>query len=302
MEVGIWKKSGDGKEIFYSIVISFSVLFFIYVLFFWNKADGVIVEALPNESDYSVYSGRNVYEWWKSTLTEKEQILYDEMKESYLQFKTDFSTKLDELTFYEMENVRVALLLDHPEMFWTDLYKTNLQRNDYKINVKKKIELSYAYTEEEAIAIKTRIEPIYMEIVNEAKKQKNDYRKIKYVHDKLIKTTEYEVISNENGRLDQSIVTIFDEHKSVCAGYAYGFKFIMDQLDIDTIIVRELVAEGAKYNHVWNMVNLYKEWYNIDVTYDKQTSTNNMVSDKYFLIDDDEFYLDHSMNKNIPKN
>lgn len=301
MEVVIWKRSGDEKEIFYSLVIIFSILFFIYVFFFWNKADGVFVEPLPNESDYSVYSGRNVYEWWKNTLTEKEQILYDEMKESYLQFKSDFSTKLDELTFNEMENVRVALLLDHPEMFWANLNQTNLQRNDYKINVKKKIELSYAYTEEEAIAIKTRIEPVYMEIVNGAKKQKNDYRKIKYVHDKLIKTTEFEKISDENGRLDQSIVTIFDEHKSVCAGYAYGFKFIMDQLDIDTVVIRELVAEGAKYDHVWNMVNLYKEWYNIDVTYDKQKSTTSIVSDEYFLRNDSEFYLNHSIKKNIPQ-
>lgn len=298
------EKKRDNSYIFYNIIIAFGILFGIYICVFWRAADGVFVEAYSNESDYAVYSGRNVYEWWKSTLTEKEQILYDEMKESYLQFKEDFSTRLTELTFYEMENVRVALLLDHPEMFWAKLRETNTQRRNYNVNVNKKIKLSYVYTEQEAKEIKSRIEPVYIEIINGAKKKKNTLKKVQYVHDELIKLTtlETEALYDNNGRIDQSIVIIFDEQKSVCAGYAYGFKFIMDQLDIDAVVIRELVSEGAEYNHVWNMVNVYGKWYNVDVTYDKANSSNGNISNKYFLTNNKDFYTNHSMQKNIPQN
>jgi len=116
------------------------------------------------------------------------------MKESYLQFRKDFSTQLEELTVVELEETYAALLLDHPEIFWMDNYIAVPQVNDTKICTNKSIQLKYYYTEEEAIAIKARIEPVYMEIVNGAKKQKNDYKKINSTH------TKKEVKSNERYR------------------------------------------------------------------------------------------------------
>ncbi len=169
---------------------------------------------------------------------------------------------------------------------------------------RKKIQLKYFYSEEEAKEIKSRIEPFYLEIINEAKKKKNTLKKVQYVHDKLIELTtlETEALYDNNRRIDQSIVTIFDEQKSVCAGYAYGFKFIMDKLDIDTVVVKELIIEGAEYNHVWNMVNVYGKWYNVDVTYDKANSSDGNISNKYFLTNNKDFYTNHSIQENIPQN
>jgi len=302
MEVVIWKRNGDGSDIFCNIVIVFVVLFVVYIIFFWRSSDGIAVEAFANESDYTVYSGRHVYEWWKTTLTEKEQILYNEMKESYLQFRKDFSTQLEELTVVELEETYAALLLDHPEIFWMDNYIAVPQVNDTKICTNKSIQLKYYYTEEEAIAIKARIEPVYMEIVNGAKKQKNDYKKIKYVHDKLINLATYTKYSKDNVHEFQSIVSIFDTKESVCAGYTYGFKFIMDQLNIDSIATRDIGNEVASDNHIWNMVNLYGKWYNIDITYDHQLTKNGTISYNYFLKENSEFYKDHKMQKNIPQN
>ncbi len=115
-------KKRDNSNIYWNIVIAFVVLFVVYIIFFWRTPDRVTVEALVNESDYTVYSGRNVYEWWKSTLTENQQIFYDEMKESYLQFRKDFSTQVKELTIDEAEETYSALRLDHPEIFWMNNY------------------------------------------------------------------------------------------------------------------------------------------------------------------------------------
>ncbi len=165
-----------------------------------------------------------------------------------------------------------------------------------------KIELKYYYNEEEAIKIKSRMEPVYMEIVNEARKQENDNNKIKYVHDKLINLATYTKYDKDNLHEFQSIISIFDTKESVCAGYTYGFKFIMDQLGINSIVTRDVGNENKSDNHMWNMVNLDEKWYNIDVTYDGSLSNNGKIAYNYFLKDNNVFYKDHKMQKNIPQN
>lgn len=81
-----------------------------------------IPEPYENINDYPVYDGRNVYEYWKETLNEEQQILYEEIKESYLQFKNDFSTQLNEISTKEFQEVYSTVLLDHAEIFWLDSY------------------------------------------------------------------------------------------------------------------------------------------------------------------------------------
>lgn len=302
MEVFIWKKNGKIISTFRVVAIVLIVLFVIYILFFWKNPNIEMVEAFSNDLDYSVYSGKNVYEWWRGTLSEKEQILYDEMKESFLQFDENFYTKLVIATTDRVDNAYSALLLDHPEIFWIDSYDMPTIANSKIIRTNCKIEIKYSYTKDEAIEIKNKIEPVYMEIINGAKKQENDYKKIKYVHDKLINLATYTKYNKDNVHEFQSIVSIFDTKESVCAGYTYGFKFIMDQLDIDSIATRDVGNEVASDNHIWNMVNLYGTWYNIDVTYDGQLTKNDIISYNYFLKSNSEFYKDHEMQKNIPQN
>jgi len=76
----------------------------------------------------------------------------------------------------------------------------------------------------------------------------------------------------------------------------------MDQLNIDSIATRDIGNEVASDNHIWNMVNLYGKWYNIDITYDHQLTKNGTISYNYFLKENSEFYKDHKMQKNIPQN
>lgn len=289
------------EKYFVVYLLYYGILFIIYRLFFyWSAADGRVVEAFSNESDYTVYSGRNVYEWWKSTLTENEKILYDEMKESYLQFSKEFSTQLDELTTDELDKTYRALLLDHPEIFWMDRYNMSRLPIVNIVFTDKKIALGYFYTKEEAMEIKSCIEPMYLNIVNGAKKQEKDSEKIKYVHNELIKNSTY--TSNVHSHEYQSIISIFKEKKSVCAGYAYGFKFIMDQLGIESIVVKDGNNEDKKQNHVWNMVKLNEKWYNLDVSNDSQLTKNDTIAYNYFLKENSEFYKDHKMQEGIPQN
>ena len=292
---------GKVIDIFATIVCIVSIIWGIYLCFFYKVADKTeVVEAYANVEDYPVYDGRNVYEYWKTTLNEDQQILYEEMKESYLQFRDTFSTQIDNISPNEFNNVYRAIYLDHPEIFWMDSYLT-IKTLTNNVNTNREIDLYYSHSLEEAKEIKSRIEVKYNEIIEEAKKQDNDFKKIKYVHDKLIEISQYHDYTEEEISQYQSIVSIFETGNTVCAGYAYGFKFIMDQLGIKTICTHDISNEDTSKNHIWNMVELYGKWYNLDITWDNKKDSEGIIYD-YFLKDNDEFYTNHRMQYGIPTN
>lgn len=261
------------------------------------------VMPLTNENEYAVYSGRNVYEYYRSILSKKQQVIYDDMKEGYLQFKPSFHIKSLILKKSELKEVYRAIKLDHPEMFWAESYNDNISHEGF-INTFDDIDLTYAYTKEESKAIKKRIEPKYQKIIDGAKSQSNDHAKIKYVHDELVKMSEYDNTNADNHEY-QSIISIFDTGKAICTTYAYSFKFIMDQLGIEAVSSRNITdKEDSSKNHVWNVVNLYGEWLNLDITGDVGYTKNGKVAYNYFLKKNEDFYIDetHLMQPDMPKN
>ncbi len=280
-------------------IISIAALTYFFV--FYRLADSKKVEPIE-ESQYSVFTGRNVYEYWRGTLPENQQQLYDELKEAYLQFLPTFSTQVEgKITVEQMSNVYTALYQDHPEIFWMDSYQAVSTLTD-NINKHKKIELYYAYTEAESKEIKSRLEKNYLKIIEEAREQETDFKKIKLVHDRLIQTTTYTKYGKDEVHEYQSIVEIFDSGNTVCAGYSFAFKFIMDELGIDSIVSRDVSHANKSNNHSWNMVKLSGTWYNIDITWDGEKSKDGVIAYNYFLEDNDSFYRTHKMQEGIPTN
>jgi len=230
-------------------------IIWIYITFFLYRADGTVVQPYPNEADYPVYSGKNVYEYWKTTLSENEQILYEELKESYLQFNKSFSTQLDRLTSDELEKVNGAVKKDHPEIFWLSSYSYTSKKDKTEVNTKKTIRLFFNYDLEEAKKVKQEIEPNYMAIIQKAQELESDWDKIKLVHDQLIELGDYHIYPKEEMDDYQSIVTIFRDGKTVCSGYSYGFKFLMDYLGIESMVCRDISHDDDPIqNHIWNLV------------------------------------------------
>lgn len=76
----------------------------------------------------------------------------------------------------------------------------------------------------------------------------------------------------------------------------------MDQLGIESIVVKDGNNEDKKQNHVWNMVKLNEKWYNLDVSNDSQLTKNDTIAYNYFLKENSEFYKDHKMQEGIPQN
>ena len=259
-----------------NVVIFLLLIILMWFIFFYRNSDGKYIEPYDNIVDYAI--------------------------EAYLQFEKYFSLNVDEMTEEKFQEVYAAVLLDHPEIFWMNSYQIIVKPFSNNINTNKKVKLLYYYNEEEAKEVKSRIEPKYSAIINEAEKLDSDYKKVLYVHDELIKSAQYTDYPKENRREFQSIISIFDKGEAVCAGYSYGFKLIMDNLGIDTVSVRDIDNIDSEDNHIWNVVKLYDKWYNIDVTWDRYPNEKGVVIYNYFLKSNEEFYKDHKVQKNMPEN
>lgn len=96
----------------------------------------------------------------------------------------------------------------------------------------------------------------------------SDYEKIREVHNWMVDNIEYDVDLEADE--PYSISGALTEGKAVCEGYARGFKYIMDELNIPCVLVSGTGTNsaGETESHAWNYVQLNGNWYAVDVTWD----------------------------------
>ncbi|MBO7452759.1 MAG: DUF4214 domain-containing protein [Clostridiales bacterium] len=83
----------------------------------------------------------------------------------------------------------------------------------------------------------------------------------KYIHDKMCANIVYgSYVTGKGTKMDQNIYSAI-KNKTVCNGYAILFEAIMNNYGIECTMERS-------QDHAWNAINLYGNWYNVDVTHD----------------------------------
>ena len=110
----------------------------------------------------------------------------------------------------------------------------------------------------------------------------SDYDKAKALHDYLVLNNEYDMRLYSGNMPHISYTAYGDilEHTSVCAGYAYAYKMLLEEAGIPVEYVRNS-------NHAWNIVQIDGEWYHVDTTWDDPTpDRKGYVRYDYFLRSD----------------
>lgn len=115
-----------------------------------------------------------------------------------------------------------------------------------------------------------------------------DYDKILMVHDYLVNNCSFDESLQKNNiyNLYGAIVN----KEAVCEGYTKAFKYLMDEIGIECIMVIGTAtnSENVTESHAWNYINFNNKWYAIDVTWDDPIVrglgyVGNDVKYKYFL-------------------
>ncbi len=188
----------------------------------------------------------------------------------------------------QLKNVFMAVFNDHPELFWLDsAYRGKFDRRGECVE----IVLEFNRLIDDLDAAKAAFDAEAGKIIAEADRLATDYEVEVYVHNALLDKIVYDL----RAPLNQSAYSGMVNGKTVCAGYARSFQYLMMELGIPCYYCTGYAGEA----HAWNIVKLDGEYYNADATWD-DTEPNTY---DYFNKPDAEFNANHrreDLSVNLP--
>ena len=188
-------------------------------------------------------------------LDEKGQHLYRQICANADAMNAAFEP-IETVTVPEIKNVLMAVYNDHPELFWLNtIFSCKYDKN--KICVE--LTLDFNMTEDERIRSYRNFYNMTNSILSEVENL-GTYERERRLHDILIQRIEYDGGADMN----QSAYSALVEGKSVCAGYARAYQYLMQRLGIPCYYCTGYAGE----EHAWNIVALDDGYYNVDLTWD----------------------------------
>lgn len=172
---------------------------------------------------------------------------------------------------------KAILILDSAPEAWAVNEKVSVQTQGSKA---KAIIVEYDYTQDEILATQMYIDSIAKKVAAIANTFQTDYDKAKAVYDFLIDNYNYDWSLTKTKEYE-----LFKTGEGVCTAYSLAYKDILQELNIPCLTV-----SSAEISHMWNVVQIDGDWYNVDVSWgDIYTAEdesfrydNFMKSDYYF--------------------
>ena len=248
-----------------------------------------------------------------SQLGENGKIIYEKLYENKENLKTGTYTIQFGNAFYdilsqengsdklqeEYQTAIEAFTYDNPDVFYIDVTKMYInietiqkifstKYNVYINSAKDPTYLLDGFTSKEQVEqCESQVMAVKNQILNQIA-GKNDIEKMKYIHDYLVDTIEYDSTISKNNIYDIYGALVLRE--CVCEGYAKAFQYIINEVGIDNVIVigTGTNSMGKTENHAWNYVNINEKWYAIDTTWDDPIivgggKLTNTIRYRYFL-------------------
>lgn len=228
-------------------------------------------------------------------LEEEEKQTYRQMYEALLEMSED------EVNLVLAEPSRVAdiyqyILYDHPDLFWVDHYSLYTYRMGGKV-LGYSFEGVYGCSREERDRRREEILNRALAILEEAPLDGDDYSKIKYIYEYVIRNTEYDLEAEDS----QNICSVLLNGRSVCQGYALTMQYLLMRMGIPCVTV---TGRAGGELHAWNLVWADGEPYYLDATWgDPQYVRSedalvelgdDYISYEYLLITSEELFRTHS--------
>ena len=144
---------------------------------------------------------------------------------------------------------------------------------------KVKITLTKSYTNTDIKIINESIKNIKDEIVNQNLSTEDQ---LKVIHDYIIDNSIYDSNRTDNNVIEYKSDIAYGpliEGYGICGGYADAYELLLEELGIKSYKI-------SSVSHVWNAVNLYNNWYHIDLTWDDPVTNTGeqIIEDKFFMI------------------
>lgn len=229
-------------------------------------------EPEKNLTPYDTVSLRYGY---YSLETEAQRVLY----KKFLEVSEKIGDEKGTDGFYPMEKIEMreehlteggirvvieAFNCDHPEIFWFSNVFGYFAGN--KITM---VHLYSLFSKQEIAEMKKEIRTAAEELLKDIPDNLGEYEREKIIHDKIIENCAYAsgVKNTKDNPYAFSIYGVLVKHLAVCEGYTKTTQYLLQKVGVQSISVN-----GYSKNelHQWCLVNINKEWYHLDTTWDEK--------------------------------
>lgn len=216
----------------------------------------IIQEQLSIGASGDEFEFDSLYYPYYAMLDDTGKHLYRQIYANALELNPEFAP-IENISAGQMKNVFTAVYNDHPELFWVDTaYSCKYRRNGQCVEIR----LQFNRTADNLEQEKAVFEKAALEIADAAQEAGSSYEKEKAVHDMLLDKIVYDL----SAPMNQSAYSALVSGRTVCAGYARAFQYIMQQLGIPCYYCTGYAGQ----NHAWNIIGLEDGYYNVDTTWD----------------------------------
>lgn len=212
----------------------------------------------------------DTYLFYRSNLTNDQKSAYDEVYKALMNAESEVNF-ISRLKVDDLFTVIWSVYYDNPELFWW----AGGYQGWYNISTGyvTSVKFNYLFSKTDLPMKNKQFFNMTLPIIFYANLLDSDIEKIKYIHDYLCLSIDYDYEAFNSGNYGGKLQTAYSavvEYKTVCAGYSRAFAYYMQQLGLPCTV---LYGSG----HAWNMLELNGDAYQIDVTWDDGES-----SPKYF--------------------
>lgn len=298
----------------------------------FNQNQEIVTPIIGENTNQNVEQNVSTNHYYYNQLDNYAKIIYEglEKNKENMQsgnYKIDFGKIFNDLLNSENGEEKLnkafqsawnAYTYDYPEIFYIDVTKLTLTTkttsiasfSTHKVDLSSGDNQNYFSKDitstEEAVKRIEYVSNIRNQFISQLK-NKSDYEKIKLVHDWLVENLEYDI--SYSGKNIHNVYGAFSDKKVVCEAYARTFKYILDSVGIENVLVsgEATNSSGSTESHAWNYVKINNKWYAVDVTWDDPVITgggklNNNIKYKYFLKGAENFFKDHEEDGILSEN
>ena len=179
-------------------------------------------------------------------LPEAVQEVYGQLYTGIADHKTEFTIRAENADL--IRQALNAVINDHPEYFWLT---GSASMSGFKGIGIWKISLECNLPEEEIGIVSEQIRQAAQEYLAALPEGASEYDKVKTAYEYIVFHTDY----SRDSEQDQNIQSVFVHHRSVCAGYARAFKYLLDQAGVWCGVVEGYITDTGE-GHAWNVVRI----------------------------------------------
>ena len=244
-----------------------------------------------------------------ATLKDNEKnvysLIFEELYKGSRKFECPVKTNAEELSL-----AIDAVLNDHPDLFWLDnKYSYSYDPEDGSVKEITFEFYDFADTPDKLHKAKVALEEVADSVTSQVRLKTTMVERELFIHDYICQNTVYD----EAAPYNQSAYSCLVMHRSVCAGYARAFQYLMQKAGFTCYYVagrteglngQVINGSNESGSHSWNMVLLDGEYYNVDCLWDDTASdTYGSAIYPFFNLTDEAFryHTRISMAVGLPK-